>query len=161
MADFDDLVAMKLGAAVPTLIKISGEGLDDPIFIVDNNEEVVYNGDTYVPVFMSVELPSGQDEDDASATLTITNVDQSMIGALRTIMTPLKIEVMAVLYKIRNDDGTEIDPPTISDLEYWAGELQEITVDAQTIKGTVANQSVLARKVPQYVGNNFINPALA
>lgn len=162
MSKFSDLVAQSLAGAVPNLVRISSEygDMENPIFLTDNNEPITWNGNTYLPCFFKVEMPQNTESSEGTATLTISNIDRVIIREIRTIFNPLLIEFEAVVYKIADDSGNVINPPEIYDIDYWAGELQDVSCDAHSIVATIGNRNILVYTLSEK-GNNFNVPALA
>ena len=79
----------------PVLIKIYHEDLAEPLYLTDNNEDLIYNGQTYKKAYFNVTLPEVTKDSMGTATIEIGCVDQRLIEIVRTLTTPPNIKFVA------------------------------------------------------------------
>lgn len=108
-----------------------------PIRVVNNNENIVSNGNTFIAFPFNITLPSDS-EDPGLAELQIANVDRSMIEAIEAITTPATCKVQIILAS------------TPSTIEYeWSNlVLRNATADDVTITAQIGNPPIDAMPYP-------------
>ncbi len=99
----------------------------DPFRFVNNNEEVVSRGQTYVPYPFSIELPIDDGEQIGQASLTIDNVDLAITRYLRATLEPPQFLFEIVLSSSPNIVERSVGYLTLSDVTY----------DSTSITGTL------------------------
>ncbi len=130
-----------------TIIPASGS---ETIYLVNNNEKVVSNGIEYMPFPFSLTLPLDTGDKIPSITLTIDNVDQMLVNAIRELELAPTIRIQLV---------TSAFPDLVEkDLDFL--KLRNVTYDAMSITGTLEVASVWARKFPSESVDPVHFPAL-
>lgn len=84
----------KKGSA-PVLIKIYHEDMDAPLYLTDNNEDLIYKGITYKHAYFKINLPEVTKDSMGNASIEIGCVDQQLIRIIRTLTTPPNIKFVA------------------------------------------------------------------
>jgi hypothetical protein len=130
------------------LVEISGTGMDT-IRVCSGGESISSNGNDYIYYPFSLDLPSDEAEDVPQAKMTIDNVDQSLIEAIRTLARAPSVRIMVVLASDPNQ--VEVD---FSDFIFT-----DITYDALTISGTISVENFMSEPFPgdYIVPSNFIS----
>ena len=110
----------------------------EPIRLVNNNEPVVSNGLTYMPYPFSLTLPLDTGDKIPQITLTIDNVDQMLVDAIREMEIAPTVRVQLI---------TSSFPDIVEkDLDFL--KLRNVSYDAMSITGTLEVASIWARKFP-------------
>ena len=81
----------------------------DTIRVVNNWEEVVSRGDTFMPYAFSLALPADTGEALPELLLTIDNVDRALVKAIRELLEPPEITFEMVLSSSPDTVETTID----------------------------------------------------
>ncbi len=121
-----------------------------PIRVVNNNEPVISNGLKYEPYPFMLTLPLDTGDKIPNITLTIDNVDQMLVNAIRELEIAPTVRVQLV---------TSAFPDIVEkDLDFL--KLRNVSYDAMTITGTLEVASVWARKFPSEQVDPTKYPAL-
>lgn len=119
------LLAQEAGHSFVMLLELAHADMDSPMRYCNNIEDVIYNGNTYVAYPFTPVLPSDIEDEIPEVTITIDNVGQALVNALRSIFSPLDVS----LYVVRIDDNgnvtVEVGP--------MAFKLNQISYNAFTI----------------------------
>lgn len=108
-------------------IKLDHETLPEPLYFVNNNEEIEYEGNTYIPVSFKFSLPDEEGSSNNDATLTIGNIERTLMTLIRSITTFPTLEYRMLL--IADTITTESGP--------YFFELRQVKYNAQTVSGTL------------------------
>jgi hypothetical protein len=142
--------ASSTNAAWFFLLSITPASGDEVIHLVNNNEPVVSNGITYIPYPFNLTLPLDTGDKIPTITLTIDNVDQLLVDAIRELEVAPSIRVQLI---------TSVFPDLVEkDLDFL--KLRNVTYDAMSITGTLEVASVWARKFPSEQVDPVHYPAL-
>ena len=98
--------AVETGEIFLSLLEFTHTDLPDPIYFVDNTVEVISNGKTYQPYPFRITLPEDKVGVLPSVDLTIDNVDQTLIEAIRGFSNPPIVTLKIILAS--NPDNIEI-----------------------------------------------------
>lgn len=79
----------------PVLIKIYHEEMGEPLYLTDNNEDLIYNGITYKKAYFKINLPEVTKDSMGNASIEMGCVDQQIINIVRSISTPPNIKFVA------------------------------------------------------------------
>jgi hypothetical protein len=132
------------------LLSITPASGDEVIHLVNNNEPVISNGITYIPYPFNLTLPLDTGDKIPTITLTIDNVDQMLVDAIRELEVAPSIRVQLI---------TSVFPDLVEkDLDFL--KLRNVTYDAMSISGTLEVASVWARKFPSEQVDPVHYPAL-
>jgi hypothetical protein len=132
------------------LLSITPASGDEVIHLVNNNEPVISNGITYMPYPFNLTLPLDTGDKIPAITLTIDNVDQMLVDAIRELEVAPSIRVQLI---------TSVFPDLIEkDLDFLR--LRNVSYDAMSITGTLEIASVWARKFPSEQVDPVHFPAL-
>jgi hypothetical protein len=117
------------------LLEINSTQLDEPIYIVNNNEEVVSRGITYEPFPFEVVLPPDDGSKPQNLKLVTFNVHPDLIDLIRQTVEPPTVKLELV---------------TTADLDFVEKTVDFMTVvgstyDALNITFDLASSSVFAR----------------
>lgn len=124
------------------ILDIDHPALADPIRVVNNSENIVSNGNTYVAFPFEIRLPD-EAEDQPRVTLTIDNVDRVIVDTIRSLTTAPTVSISVILASSPND--IEVGPFVMT--------LREVTYDVMTVQGELTFDDVLNEPFP---GDSFI-----
>lgn len=129
------------------LLTLDHEDIAEPIRVVNNMEDVISRGDTYIAYPFEIALPDEDPESVARVTLRIDNVDREIVKSLRAIASPLSVALEVVMAS--SPDLVEAGPfnMTLVSAEY----------DALTVTGELAFEDVLNEPFPghAYVPSDY------
>lgn len=77
------MLAQSTGEVFIELLTINHASLTDPIRLCNNGEEIVSNGLGYSPASFKAELPADAEDREPRALMSVSNVDQSIVGLVR------------------------------------------------------------------------------
>lgn len=120
------------------LLTIAHPSLTASIRCVDNTEDIVSRGETYIAFPFEITLPDERDETPPRMRLRIDNVDRSIVQAVRTIQSPPTITLEVVL---------AASPSTI-EARFDGFQLRQTTYDALTVEGDLEAEAVLSEPFP-------------
>lgn len=119
----------------------------DPVYIVNNTEQIVSNGNTFLPLPMRVTLPTDDGETLREVTLEVDNVSLELIDELRSVTDLMDAKVEMVLAS--NPDFVEI---SIEELK-----IRSVTYNKQTIQAKLFMDDFLNTELTseRYSPQNF------
>jgi len=128
------LNAQQTGEAWLVLITIDHSSMGSPIRVVNNNEDIVSRGDTFVAFPFELVLP-GEDPDGVTkAGLRLDNVDRSVITAIRTLTSPPTVKIEIII-------SSDMNTPEIS---FTGMLLRNVSYNAFTIQGDLEFEDLLS-----------------
>lgn len=134
--------AQNTGEAPIILLQIDHPTLATPIRVCHNTEAITHDGDSYLPFPFLIDLPADRDDELPRVTLTIDNVDRSIIPAFRAITSPPTVTMKVVL--ATSPDDVEAGPFEFS--------MREINYSAGSIQGFLSYEAILDEPFP---GDSF------
>lgn len=120
------------------LLTISHDDLETPIRVVNNSENVMSRSNTFLAYPFQIMLPQERDDAPPSVTLTIDNVDQRIIAAIRGLSAGIKVTLEVVCSSDFNH--VEVGP--------FNFEVSQIRYDSLTITGDLTFEPVLDEPYP-------------
>lgn len=130
--------AVETGEVFLSLLEFTHPDLPDALYFVDNTVAIVSNGITYNPYPFRITLPEDNEGVLPSVDLTIDNVDQTLIEAIRGFNNPPIVTLKIILAS--NPDTIEIQLDNLK--------LRNVKFDVFTISGKMVMDSPLGRKFP-------------
>lgn len=121
-----------------TLYTLDHPDWDDPIYLVNNTEEIISNGETFIPFPVNITLPVDDGETIRSSKITLDNVSRDLIDVIRaTTDNEISAKIQMVLASA---------PDTV---EIEIGEMKIVTVqyDEQKISATLTMDDFLNTEV--------------
>ena len=120
------------------LLKIEHPDLTAPIRIVNNNEEIVSNSQTFIGLAFDIVLPIDSPDRPPEVKITVDNVSRELIESLRSISSSPTVDIQF----IRASD------PDIVELEWNKFTLRDVRWDAQKITGTLSQADIVTEAFP-------------
>jgi len=132
------MLAQETDAAFWILLELSHASLSTPLRFCTNNETINRLGVDWYPSFFDVNLPSEQPEQLPKVTLTIENIDRTLIDALRALDTPLAVKLYVA---------------TSADVDLAVGPFEftwrDTQYDATTIQASLESEDLLNQRYPK------------
>tara|TARA_Y100001951_G_scaffold77476_1_gene64804 strand:+ start:460 stop:921 length:462 start_codon:yes stop_codon:yes gene_type:complete len=145
VADLLDESSGEAYIALATLIVDDG----DPVYLAENNVDIVSRGNIYRAAYFKLDAPKRNGDELPAANITLSNVDRSLIEAIRTSE---KIEIIRELVAESRPDVVEDGPYNFS--------LNEVQYDEALINGTLGFENILDEKFPELTYNPADTPAV-
>ena len=142
---------LNLEGSAETYIALATITVDDgdPIYLAENNEDVTSRGNIYRAAYFKLNAPKRNGEELPAANITLSNVDRSLIEAIRTAE---KIDIVRELVALSRPDVVEDGPYHFS--------LNEVQYDEAIINGTLGFENILDEKFPELTYNPADTPAV-
>jgi hypothetical protein len=137
--------------STPILLKVSHTDMEEPLYLTDNSQALVYEGNTYIPAYFKIILPESSKESVGLAKITMGAVDLKVINLVRNMKTALKIKFMAEYY----EEGI------FSRLDSFEFELTNINWNAMAMEGDLAFKSLLDVEFPSGEFTSLTTPGIA
>jgi hypothetical protein len=139
------LFAEEGGFALPVLLEITHgvTGYANPLRIVNNTVDLVYDGDTYSAFGFKFDPPDvGNEGAIANARLTICAIDQQLASIIRSTSTPPTVQAVATFYS--DESGSLVFEPVAS----WLLTVGRVQGNAETIQAELIYEDRLDNEVP-------------
>jgi len=133
------------GYSLPILLSITHgvAGYTNPLLIVNNTVDLDYDGDTYVAFPFKFDPPDTKNDGSIqSARITISAIDQTIAGILRSTSVPPTVTAIAMYYS--DETGTEVFEP----LATFNLTLRNVTGNADSISGDLIYEDRLELEFP-------------
>lgn len=133
--------------AIFALLTINPPDGSDPLRVVNNNENVVSNGNTFYPYPFTIVLPADTGERQPQVQLQIGNVDQQITTLIREMIEPPTVMLELVVSSSPNTVERRID----------FMRLRDVTYDAFTVQGVLQPINILTERFPneEYLPSTF------
>jgi len=125
------------------LLTIDHDDLGSPFYVVNNNEDIESNGNTFVAYPFDISLPDDSDDSIAVGKVTIDNVHRDIVVAIRGINTAPDLTIQVVLAS---------DPDTI-EAEFSGFKFTDIVYDELVISGNISIEDFMHEPFP---GDSFV-----
>jgi hypothetical protein len=140
------MLASSSGDTFIILLTISHPSLSSPIYVCSDAVACVSNGITFQPFPFLISFPTDRADQIPRCTLTIDNIDLSIVTAIRAMgIVPATVEIQVVTSGTPNTVEIAITPLT----------LRDVTYDALTVTGTLSFDEILAEPFP----GDLVTPA--
>jgi hypothetical protein len=127
------LLAQRTNEAFILLVTFSHAATSEVFRAALNTEVVVSNGEVFTPTYFEVTLPEEGDRAPQGCQITVDNVDRRLVGLLRSITTPLDVQIQLVM----------ASTPDIVEMEFNDLVLREVDWDVSKITGTLVSEDPL------------------
>lgn len=132
------------------LLTINHADLASPIYVVNNTEDVVSNGNTFQAIPFRFQLPGEDGESLSQVTLTIDNVSKLLVTGVRSISTPLDLKLQVVLNS---------DPDTVEAGDFDM-KIRDVSYNALQMSGRCNFNDLLNEPYPAHTYNPVDYPGL-
>lgn len=148
-----ELFAQHSGAAMLMCLTFTHASLSEPIRIVNNTQNVTYNGNVYIALPFEADLPDDVEDRMPSLEVRIDNVERTLVELLRTVVDDLP-GVQIDVVRVKNGSVTrEIGPLSLSLMSH------DINVDTVTLQIGLA-LDILNEPATQEILNPGLAPGL-
>lgn len=131
------------------LLEITHATLTTPIRVVNNNEDIVSNGNTYLKAAFDMPLPDEIDES-PSVQIVIDNVDRLIVDSARSISSPATVTLSVVL----------ADTPNVIEAGPFLMQLVRVSYDKLKVTGTLIYEDILNDQFPAQTFNTARYPGI-
>ena len=145
-----NLYAPATTACYLVLLDVTSTELTNPIYVVNNNEDVTHNSQVYSALGFQFSLPAEKDSEVASSQITIDNVDRNFATAIRSVRNPLNIT--ARIIEASDPDTVEVGP--------FDFQLRAVKYTASTITGQMYYMNYVEKNAGIHQFSNLIFPGL-
>lgn len=132
--------AQTTGECFLLLLELSHASLATPIRVVNNTQDIVSNGRTFIGFPFQITLPDDDEEQQPRIRLAIDNVDRTIVTALRALQGPVDVAVEVV---------RAADPNTI-EIRFEGFKLREARYTALEVSGDLLQEDVLSEPFPAH-----------
>lgn len=139
--------AAQTGDVFLTLLTLDHASLDTPIRVVNNNEDITSNGNTFIAYPFEIIWADDRQDAPPVSKLSIDNVDRILVEAIRSITSAASVSVQIV---------RDADPDTI-EAEIDNLFLKNITGNAYVIEGDLISGQFATEGFPahRFAPHNF------
>ncbi len=137
------LNAQESGEVWLVLLTLSNPGITT-IRVVNNTENIVSRGNTFIAFPFDIELPGEDATSPAKAVLRIDNVDKQIVEAVRSISTPPAVTLEVVLAS---------QPDTV-EIAFAGMTLRAVEYDADSVRGELIFESIFTEPVSYNITPN-------
>lgn len=118
------------------IIEIDHTDLASPIRIVNDTVAITSNGDVYSPVAFKFSPPVEEDGTIRSSSLTIGNIDRSLVEAIRSIDSAPTVDASIIRY----------DTPNVIEAGPWSFKMRNVSYNVDTVRGELIPDNPLGFK---------------
>ena len=119
------------------MLEISSSELVETLYFVQNNESILSNGKTYLPVNFSMTLPREESGKVQDTTISISAINRQIIEIVRTIVDPPTITVFII----------RSDAPDVVEVGPWSFKLRNISYNVNTMSGNLLFETSLRNNI--------------
>lgn len=131
--------ATETGEVFAFLVTVEHDSLSTPLRFTTNNEEIVSQGEAFIPFPFDVSLVDETPNELPQVTLTICAVDQSLVDDVRRFDTPPKITIELVL----------TSTPDVIEAAAYQLTWNSVKYNAFVIEGTLGPPDTLTSSFPK------------
>lgn len=144
-------LAQETGEVFLVLLTISHDDIiGGPIRVVNNTEDILSRGNTFIAFPFELQLPDDSTERAPLARLSIDNISREIAQAIRTITSPPTVTIELILADAPDD--IELSLPEFT--------LRNVTWDVQSVAGDLMVQDLISEPYPVGVYDPSRFPAL-
>jgi Domain of unknown function (DUF1833) len=115
------------------LLTIDHPSLAEPIRVANNNEDITSNGEDYIGLPFSIELPGEDADEPGTAAIQVPNVDREIVAAARGIQGRASATIEVVL----------ASQPNVVEVGFYGLEMTEVEWDASTVRGRLRFEQIM------------------
>lgn len=133
-----------------TLAEINSDELASPIYLVNNNENILSNGNTYIKCQFEFSPPAEVDGTPQNASIALDGVDRSIIEIIQAINDPLTVTISVI----------EVTNPDTIEFGAWEFTLRNVSFNYAKVTGDLVFQTYLSDNTGTLKYNNINFPGL-
>lgn len=123
------------------LLTVTHNDLTSPIYIVNNNEDVISNGNRFIGMPFSIALPDESADQPGVAQVELPNVSGEIVDAVRTIALPPYVTIQVVLASSPSTIELQLDGLTMRECEW----------DAEAVRGSLRFETLTTEPICQTI----------
>jgi len=152
------LLSQETGEIFLSLLTIDDDSFDNPLFFVNDNTDLDYNGDTYLGYPFKVELPGEEEETSPMTKLSIDVVDQQITNIIRNLSKSPDVTLEIVRKSI---DPDTLDYIVASEITIGGFKIKSVTYDRLTMTAQLGYEdNYLTQKATKDVFDRQTAPGL-
>lgn len=105
------------------LLTLTHASFASTVYLVNNNEDVVSNGNTFIAFPMDITIPADDGRTEKNAQIVFDNVSLELIDEIRSVTSPIEVQIQMVLAS---------DPDTV-EIEISELKMGNVSYNASTI----------------------------
>jgi hypothetical protein len=109
-----------------------------PLRLVNNPTSIVSNGEEYIGCPFNIDVAADRDDVLPEVQLAVDNVDRLIVATLRTITTPIEVEMEVVV----------ASTPDVIEMQAQRSTMRVATWDIHTVNGTLKFEDMLNEPYP-------------
>lgn len=117
------LYGQESGDPFLTLLTLDHPSLTEPVRLVNNTENFVSRGETYLALPFSLALPPDDGESSREISLEMDNISLDLIGIIRSITDVIDVKIEMVLASLPNEVQYEVEELKIRSISYDASKI--------------------------------------
>ena len=122
------------------LLEIDHADLANPIYLVNNKENVTSNGEEYTAYPFEIFMPDSKEDAPPTAKIRIDNVSRELGQTIREITSPPTVTIRVVRQ----------ETPDVVEAEFTGMKLRHIPYDALSIEGNLEFEDLTREPFPAY-----------
>lgn len=132
------------------MVEITSPQLAQPLYFVQNNENITSNGNEYIAVNFTATPPTQEDGGIQDTTISISGINRQITETIRSITDAPDMS----MFIIRSDapDVVEVGP--------WNFKLRQVTYDKTTVSGSLQYDTSLRRNISTITVNSLNFPGV-
>ena len=149
-ATIAEMFAQSTATAMFALAKVSHDSFGQPIYFCNNNAQIDFGGNSYLPLNFKFTLADSSADTLGPAQIEIDNVDQQLISLIRSNADGIKLEVQIISINESGGLNLEIGPITYNVLS--------ADYDVMSVRLTLGYEAEI---ITQSGTNDRFNPSTA
>lgn len=143
------LLQQRVTQVYVVLIEVAHPMMGETLRVVNDDQDLVSNGETWVRGYCALELPDTL-EGDRKASISIQNVNNAISSSLRSLVGPATVKFRVV----------RRDTPNTVEVEYPTLKVGNIRGDALVVRGDLISGHNKAEPFPRVTANRTTAPGL-
>lgn len=131
--------AQETGEVFLVLLTINHATLPAPIRVVNDTQNIVSGGNTYLGFNFTIVLPDEREDQPPRSRVVIDCIDRSIIAALRPLTSPPTLDIQVVL----------ASSPNTIEASFTGFSLRQINYDAMQIEGELTMEEITMEPFPE------------
>ncbi len=129
------------------LITLTHPSFAEPIRLVNNSEDIISRGDTFLAFPVSIRLPADDGESQRQVAIEFDNVSRFLTDSIRSVVTPIDVKLEMILASIPDTVQMSLEELKVQNLTYNSNR-----ISARLILDNFLNVELTSER---YTPNNF------
>lgn len=133
------------------MLEITSTELAAPLYFVQNNQNIVSNGNTHLAVNFSATVPTEDDGQVQDTSISISGINRQIIESIRSVTEAVDVS----MFVIRSD------APDVTELGPWEFKLRDVTYNVDTVSGSLQYETSLGNNISTIKVTNQTFPGVS